>query len=120
MTTTKTNNDKANMTITKPIIPRLGATATQVLHAALAYDTAGYPLKFNVICEGEWQLNKQTMKFEKCGVFHGVPVISRVEPDTFESWLLNEIASGCVTIGCGGSRNWWELHRATGSKIALV
>lgn len=97
-------------TTTKPNIPKLGETATQVLNAAIAYPTSGYMLKFNVVCEGEWQFNRQSNNFEKCGKVRGLPIIERIEPATFEAWLLGQICQGFVTIGCGDSRNWWELH----------
>jgi hypothetical protein len=100
-------------TLSNPTIPRLGATASEVFANALAYDTGGYVLKFTVVCDGEWQYNRATNKFEKCGTA-SIPVIERVESDAFDAWLISQIAKGFVTIWCGDKRNYWELHRATG------
>lgn len=99
-------------------IPRLANSADDVLSAALKYDTGGYLLKFNVIGEGEWQFNRAIQRFEKTGKVGKVPVIAKTEPETFDLWLIGQIAKGFVTISCGDSRNYWELHRATGTPLA--
>lgn len=103
----------------KTNIPKLGETAKQVLDSALRYDTAGYLLKFNVACEGEWQYSRAHNVFEKCGKVRGLPIIERVEPASFEAWLLEQISKGYVTIYTGDSRNHWELHRATARAIPM-
>jgi hypothetical protein len=102
------------MKTNKTLIPSLGTNARAVLTAALTYPTAGYQLRFYVISEGEWQYNRLTNKLEKCGKAHGVPIIEREESATFDAWLIGQIAQGFVTISCGDSHYFKELHRATG------
>lgn len=101
------------------IIPSLASNASDVLKAALDYDCAGYPLTFNVIMEGQWQFNRSTNKFEKCGKVGNIPIIDRVESDFFDGWLLGQISQGFVTITCGDRNYSKELHRSTARHIPI-
>jgi hypothetical protein len=100
-------------------IPSLGDTATEVLKNALNFDCAGYLLNFDVICEGHWQYNRGTNKFEKVKIIGNVPVIDRVEGDYFDEWLMYNLSMGYVTVYVQGSNYYRELHRATAKRIPI-
>lgn len=100
-------------------IPTLGSDALSVLESALAFDCAGMPLRFHVVFEGEWQFNRLANKFEKASSIRGVPVIERVEGDTFDGWLMSQIAAGMVTIAVESGSYRKELHRSTARRIPL-
>lgn len=104
----------------KPI-PVLANTADEVLKSALNYDYTGYSLIFDIVGEGIWQFHNNS--FEKI-LWHGnIPLIDWVENDLFDSWLLNQISKGYVTIKVQSSgKNPYfskEIHRARGISTPL-
>ena len=102
-------------------IPVLADTAEEVLKSALNYDCAGYSLIFDIVGEGIWQFSNN--RFEKILWRGNLPLIDRVENDSFDSWLLNQISKGYVTIQVQspGKNPFFikEIHRARGISIPL-
>lgn len=102
-------------------IPSLESSANEVMLNALAYNTAGYILKFRVVCEGEWHFNPNSNKFEKIIWRGNIPLIEKIEPHSFDSWLLSQIKRGFVGIfveSTGRNPHYSkELHRARGIEI---
>jgi hypothetical protein len=103
-------------------IPSLGDTAADVLKNALDYKCAGFILKFDVVGDGCWYWDKGESRFRKLTWIGRIPVSDPVSVG-FDGWLLNQIASGFVTIRVespGQSPSYsLELHRATARKISL-
>lgn len=105
------------------IIPSLGSTASEVLAAALNYNTAGYILKFKTVFDGVWHFDSLLGKFVKIKWSGRVPLTERIESDSFDSWLLARISKGEVGIYVESHgyapRYSKEIHRATGREISI-
>jgi hypothetical protein len=103
-------------------IPSLGDTANEVFNKALGYETAGFLLMFNVVSEGVWSFYKSTGSFRKVVWIGNIPTSSEVGP-YFDSWMVNQISKGFVTITVqspGKNPHFYsEIHRARGVAIPI-
>ncbi len=100
------------------IIPSLGETSDEILRNALAYNTAGFILKFKVVGEGDWHFDSLLNKFVKVVWRGNIPLTGKVESGNFDGWLLQQIKKGFVGIfveSTGRNPHYSkELHRARG------